>query len=370
MALSNAVNAQTAGVQCLTSAGVWNGRTITAGTGISVANGDGVSGNPTISATGSALTPGIQNLGISLSGGTFSVTSADGSALSASNPATVTLASKANPGRLVSVSVTADQTFIDDSGSSTIIGNLFGLTTGIAFAQDIPFWIYAVLNDSENAVSFMISRYPAAKTSPASANIGKTGSAVADTQGSFFALSNPTVTDYDANPCLNIGSIRMRMSASDDWTVQTLGNNDGIGKFQFGTSFVMATGQFGAASGKFFKNNGGTAPAFTTTDFNYYISDLSGFFDYYLDGNNVSTAGVGAVTLLLALPYIIQGGDHGSGHSGLSGGLSNIIVPRLATASTNSVKIGAGTAAKFFTNADIILNVDMSFFGHINMSSA
>jgi hypothetical protein len=54
MALSNAVNAQTAGVQCLTSAGVWNGRTITAGTGISVSNGDGVSGNPTISATGSS----------------------------------------------------------------------------------------------------------------------------------------------------------------------------------------------------------------------------------------------------------------------------------------------------------------------------
>ena len=51
MAIANAVNAQTAGVQCLTSAGVWNGRTITAGTGISVSNGDGVSGNPTISAT-------------------------------------------------------------------------------------------------------------------------------------------------------------------------------------------------------------------------------------------------------------------------------------------------------------------------------
>lgn len=60
MALANSVNAQTAGVQCLTSAGVWNGRTITAGTGISVANGDGVSGNPTISATG--MTGGSSNV--------------------------------------------------------------------------------------------------------------------------------------------------------------------------------------------------------------------------------------------------------------------------------------------------------------------
>lgn len=52
MAIANAVNAQTAGIQSLTSAGVWNGRTITAGTGISVSNGDGVSGNPTISTSG------------------------------------------------------------------------------------------------------------------------------------------------------------------------------------------------------------------------------------------------------------------------------------------------------------------------------
>lgn len=57
MAINNAVNANQAGVQCLTSAGIWNGRTITAGTGISVTNGDGVSGNPTISATGSG--PGL-----------------------------------------------------------------------------------------------------------------------------------------------------------------------------------------------------------------------------------------------------------------------------------------------------------------------
>lgn len=54
MAVGNSVDATTAGIQSLTSAGVWNGRTITAGTGISVANGDGTAGNPTITATGGA----------------------------------------------------------------------------------------------------------------------------------------------------------------------------------------------------------------------------------------------------------------------------------------------------------------------------
>lgn len=53
MALANAINAIQTGIQSQTSSGVWNGRTITAGTGISVTNGDGISGNPTIAATGS-----------------------------------------------------------------------------------------------------------------------------------------------------------------------------------------------------------------------------------------------------------------------------------------------------------------------------
>lgn len=59
MAIANAVNAQTAGFQSMTSGGVWNGRTFTAGSGITITNGDGVSGNPVISAS---PTPG--NLGM------------------------------------------------------------------------------------------------------------------------------------------------------------------------------------------------------------------------------------------------------------------------------------------------------------------
>lgn len=55
MAITNAVNATTPGFQSLTSAGVWNGRTLQQGTGITITNADGVAGDPTISssATGS-----------------------------------------------------------------------------------------------------------------------------------------------------------------------------------------------------------------------------------------------------------------------------------------------------------------------------
>lgn len=51
MAFNNAVNASQSGFQSITMGGVWNGRSLTAGTGINITNGDGTSGNPIISAT-------------------------------------------------------------------------------------------------------------------------------------------------------------------------------------------------------------------------------------------------------------------------------------------------------------------------------
>ena len=57
MPFNNAINANTAGYQSLTSGGVWNGRTFQAGTGIILANADGTAGNTTITATGTAPDP-------------------------------------------------------------------------------------------------------------------------------------------------------------------------------------------------------------------------------------------------------------------------------------------------------------------------
>lgn len=275
----------------------------------------------------------VENIGINyaVGTGTFTVQGASGTALSSANIGYVTLASK-TAGNLVRIPVTANQSFIDDNGASQIIGNLFGLTTGIAFAQDIPFFLYAVLDDTSTNIAFMISRFPNTTVSPVAAKIGKSGSAVADSQGSFFSLANVTVADYESNPCLCIGSFRMRMSASDDWTVQTLSaSQDGIGRFQEDIAFTMATGQFGAASGKYFADNTGTAPAFSSNNFGYMVTRSNKMYFVSLF-TNCTTAGVGAVNLQFCTPFLMLGEVIGSARlinaaSNSFVGVSNAVAP-------------------------------------------
>jgi hypothetical protein len=249
----------------------------------------------------------VFNLGVTYSAGAFTVCGADGTALSSTNPAFIYLQSKGTPGELVKYTVTANQSFIDDAGSSEIITNLFGATTGIAWAQDVPFFIYAVGNDSEDTIAFMLSRDPRASVSPAEASIGAPDDAVADTETSFFSFDSLDESVYDANPCLCIGSIRMRMSASDDWTVQTLTTKDGIGKFHESTKFTFPTAQNGAATGTFFHTNGGTAPLFTTNTYYYFIRrDGKCRVEIFLTGDP-GTDGAGAVSARLSLPYVDRG---------------------------------------------------------------
>ncbi|MBS3903737.1 MAG: hypothetical protein KGZ39_00240 [Simkania sp.] len=57
MVINNVLNAQVQGLQNFNSTtGVWTGRTITNGGGVSVSNGDGTSGNPTITVIGGGMT--------------------------------------------------------------------------------------------------------------------------------------------------------------------------------------------------------------------------------------------------------------------------------------------------------------------------
>jgi hypothetical protein len=243
----------------------------------------------------------VENLGITYASSTLSVTGAD-AALSATNPGYVIMPSKASPGLFKKYTVTANQGFIDDTGASEIIGNLFGLFTGVAWGQAMPFFIYAVTNDAEDAIAFMCSRDPSATTSPAAANIGAPDDPVADAQGGFFSFDSLDETLYDSNPCICIGSFRMTMSASDDWTVSALATYDGIGRFQEATMFILPAGVNGAAASTYIKSNAGTEPQFTTSLVRYWIRK-SGWVLYSLDLQTCNVVGVGANLIEPILPY-------------------------------------------------------------------
>lgn len=254
------------------------------------------------------------NLGLTYSAGTLTITDARGGALSASNPGFVRFQDPDAPGLSKYISVEANQAFIDDAGSSEIIGNLFGFTTGDTVDQDVPFFIYAVSNDNMDAVAFMISRVPGMTQSPVAASIGAPDDAVADDDFSFFSFDSLDEAVYDSNPCVMVGSFRMRMSSSDDWTVQTLSVDDGIGQFHEATTFDMPTGVMGAASGGHLKDNGGTAPAFSTNEVKYRITkggqctvliNLSG------DGG---TDGAGTVNTELIVPFDAENDTYYAGH--------------------------------------------------------
>lgn len=267
------------------------------------------------------IAPGTSNIGISFAAGVFTVKGANGADLSAANPGYVTINSVNIPGRLVTIPITANQTFQDSAGTSQLAGNSFGVTsTGGAYTQDLPFFLYAVANSAqagagnpETAIAFMISRFPNANQTPVAAKIAIAGSAVAASQGSFYSMTG-AAANYASSAALSIGSFRMRATAAiAAWTVQALAPQDGIGlgHFQEGVAFVKVAGTFGAATSSMFYANTGTAPIFTTQDCVFYI-DMDNNITSVTSCRACTTAGVGAVNLQYALPYSINGTTTGT----------------------------------------------------------
>jgi hypothetical protein len=265
------------------------------------------------------------NLGIAYNAGTgvFSVTSASGRPLSFANPGHVTLPSKSTPGELITYPVTADQSFIDDVGASNIIGNLFGFTTGVAVAVNTPFFIYAVSNDSEDTIAFMIGRTPHKSVSPAAANIGVPGTPGANNQTSLFSLSAITTTEYDGNPCTCIGAFRMQMSTSDDWTVQTISTSDGMGRYLEETLFTTPRGHWGANANTYFIPNGGTAATWNSQSCTYTIKRDGTVFVVGSANGDAGADGAGAVNARFAIPFNPNRLAFGVAFTGWAGGAPN-----------------------------------------------
>lgn len=272
-------------------------------------------------ATGDALLApranGAYGLTLSLSAATLTVQCRN-SACSSSNPAYVVMNST-TAGQQVTLKVTSGGAFNDDAHASSDLTNLgFGITETANWAEDVPYFLYvanrgnANVDGSDGNSVFFLSRVPHLTSTPSSANdIGDTGAIPAnDSQSVILILSDVTIANYTSKPVELIGAIRMRWaSATTDWTVQTLGQTDGVGESAlqktFSTQWTMPTGQNGAASGSYFSVFGGTAPTYTATNVNKYSIDSLGRVQQNFEFRNAAggTVGAGTNNLLLALPY-------------------------------------------------------------------
>lgn len=325
------------------------------GSGI-VTQGQGAGNVITIQST--TAMPGVSNIGLTYNAGTGTLTVCgdDGAALSATNRGFVRISSKASPGLTVEVPVTANQIIIDDVGASYLINSTFGTTAGRAWANSCPFFLYAVLNDAEDTISFMIHRRPYLNVSCAIGNMGKTGT-VATSELSFFAFDDPVLADYDANPAITVGSFTMTKTAADDWTVDALDvSYDGIGRYQVNRTFHFPLGQNGAVAG-YYTSNSGTEPSWTNQEYRYQF--LLGVLKVKYQVENNTVAGVGANPIYFHLPLMIwdqsgratEGGAHytDSGTARINGLISECF-PGAGTQWTRFIDIHTGL---HLTSADL-----------------
>ena len=252
--------------------------------------------------------PGLpSNLAFSKATNTTTFTGYDGTALSSTNKATFWINHPANRSNLVQISLTNPWQVIDAGGAGDMNGNSFGTSSG-AWATDMPWYVYLVVNDAANAGAIAFSRVPHLTVAPAVGNCATRGSAVASTQGSMYFLDEvisgtptaPTVANFDGNPCVCVGSFRVQKAAANDWVIQTPGNSDGIGLFQENVVFNYPTGQNGATAGSHFIE-AGTFPAFSQKVFEYSIN-RSGLLVTQFTYANLTADGVGANDIVGTVP--------------------------------------------------------------------
>lgn len=125
MAFNNAVNANVAGIQSLTAAGAWIGRTFQAGAGLAVANGDGIAGNPSYSVIGGGFT------WTDVTGGSASVIAGNGYIADKSTLTTFTLPTNNAIGDTIKImgKGTGGWTIVYATGQSIVFGSVSTTTT-------------------------------------------------------------------------------------------------------------------------------------------------------------------------------------------------------------------------------------------------
>jgi hypothetical protein len=207
-------------------------------------------------------------------------------------------------GKPAAFEITADVTTTFNDASNTD-ENLFGVTTGVAWASAMPMFLHYC--DGVAADYFGFSRNPARiETGDAAANMCQEGDEDCDAQGDRFIMSSGLTINgnEEANrPCLTVGSFQATMTSGNDWAVGTLvAGRDGFGLFQ-GGSFTFPAGQNGNQSAKYLNvADAATTLVFGTQTATYTIQK-SGVVTYILNLSNASANGGDGTAVLWFLPF-------------------------------------------------------------------
>ncbi len=252
----------------------------------------------------------VYNLRLTLGSGTIKLVGHNGSDLSSTNVGILRVPSD-TAGLWNELLFTSSPDFNDSTNGtdSDFVGTgtmSWGTTAAVAWATDMPI-LFGVCTDGSTPIIVM-ARLPV-PTTGASSNIGyKDNAPSAASQNNVIAWTGTNVTTTHANRKITwIGSFRIQKNSSDNWTFSTLDIHDGILDFtNFGIrNFTMPISQNGAASGKYFKDNTGTAPVFTNNNSIYNITmegKVTFKFRHEADGG---TDGATAVNLQLAAPIAV-----------------------------------------------------------------
>lgn len=221
---------------------------------------------------------GTHNLGLFFSAGTATIKGADNNDLSATNPGYVTLRSNVTEGLLITYTMTGNFTFDDAAGTSVFAGSLFGMTASDTTTGDAwtPFYIHAGADNADANLSFFCSRYPGRTTvQQTGATLSDAAAGNADTYRDTLSLAvlGGNLTDYTSSNATSIGSFAALIDGSDDWTIVSLSNYSGIGRYMAARNMILDRGIMGQAATSYFLDNSGTAPTTASEQYQYRIDD-------------------------------------------------------------------------------------------------
>jgi len=206
MVTNNAANQSNTGYQSLNTTGTFNGRTLIAGSNISISNGDGIAGNTTISSTATPFPPAPNTqialfddfMGVSFGGTTNNIESvlpwSDVDITGTTGFVLITSTENGHPGIMQNRAVSAGESYLcmDGAPLGTSIGDVFILGGGAITIN----WVFKIIN-----LSTVTNRYNLVM-----------GLAAASAGGTIILPSNGVYITYSDN--VNSGQWRGTTSAA------------------------------------------------------------------------------------------------------------------------------------------------------------